>query len=497
MLVLFRPLFQKQAGNDVSRLIVIQCDSGHKNGELIACARYRIYDERAKALKKQEIQHTLGGVTHVLFVINLPHQVSNSSFVGFQGDPWVSYHIDELCPTSEDTVDPRRAISASISELFIGEYIDDIQLDLYSVPKPQQQKMSSDGSEDGSFEEQQSVFSSSVYSHPLEQQLHDESSEDESDEEEKNGESVVLQERSAEDTGEPLEKEFDANSDSEVISERGSFVDQEFHQHKDSKSPAEEMILLDFEGQAENGDILVTPSPGYEAIHKVRNESDLPSTKEESEPAALLPSLSTCDSDSEQEEEPSQDEDEEIDLSAVESTVLDQSPADEMILLDLEGQAENGDILVTPSPGYEAIHKVRNESDLPSTKEESEPAAPLPPLSTCDSDSEQEEEPSQDEDEEIDLSAVESTVLDQSAHDLEEQTVDMSDSFVDLSKFKYATTVNQRSIAQCKHLHTCIQAAASKINDTTKDRSTQRVTRLTKLIPRDPGKVIGKFDCTI
>lgn len=94
-------------------LVIIQCDSGHLNGNLIACARYRIYDLRAKADDKQ--------TTHVLFIIHLPHQhVANSSFVGFQGDPWISSHIDDLRPTSGTGVSAYEAIGLTISELFLG-----------------------------------------------------------------------------------------------------------------------------------------------------------------------------------------------------------------------------------------------------------------------------------------------------------------------------------------------------------------------------------------
>ena len=44
----------------------------------------------------------------------------------------------------------------------------------------------------------------------------------------------------------------------------------------------------------------------------------------------------------------------------------------------------------------------------------------------------------------------------------------------------------QHPRAQCRRLYGCIQAAASKVEDSTKDRSIQRVTRLTRLIERHP-----------
>ncbi len=93
-------------------VVIIQCDSGHLNGDLIACARYRIYDLRTKADEMQ--------MTHVLFIIHLPQQVASSSFVGFQGDPWISSHIDDLRPTSENAVSANLAIGLTISELFLG-----------------------------------------------------------------------------------------------------------------------------------------------------------------------------------------------------------------------------------------------------------------------------------------------------------------------------------------------------------------------------------------
>ena len=61
-------------------------------------------------------------VTHVLFVIHLPQLEVKSQFVGFQGDPWISVHIDDLRSTSEATVIPEQALITKISELFIGEF---------------------------------------------------------------------------------------------------------------------------------------------------------------------------------------------------------------------------------------------------------------------------------------------------------------------------------------------------------------------------------------
>lgn len=82
------------------------------NADLIACARYRTYDVRAKPENE--------GITHVLFIIHLSHHQEKSLFVGFQGDPWISVHIDDLRPTSDYSITPHQAISSSISKLFLG-----------------------------------------------------------------------------------------------------------------------------------------------------------------------------------------------------------------------------------------------------------------------------------------------------------------------------------------------------------------------------------------
>ena len=100
--------------------MIIQCDSGLHNSDLIACAKYRTYDEAVRAKNKNRIQNRDSGVTHVLFMIHLPPLVVKSQFVGFRGDPWISVHIDDLRQTSEATVIPEQAINAKLSELFIG-----------------------------------------------------------------------------------------------------------------------------------------------------------------------------------------------------------------------------------------------------------------------------------------------------------------------------------------------------------------------------------------
>ena len=108
--------FQRRAGDTHHSLLVIQCDSGHLNSDLIACARYRIYDKKTEATKRNEGE----GCTHILFLIHLPRHVVGSKFVGFQGDPWISTHIDNL-RASDDAITLHEAMGVSISQLFYGE----------------------------------------------------------------------------------------------------------------------------------------------------------------------------------------------------------------------------------------------------------------------------------------------------------------------------------------------------------------------------------------
>ena len=117
----FRPVFFREETQSEAKpfLVVVQCDSGHLNCDLIACARYRICDEAIKAKSGSDLK---GTITHLLFIIRIPQQEVESQFAGFQGDPWISVHIDELRHTFEATVQPDQAITVKISELFIGKH---------------------------------------------------------------------------------------------------------------------------------------------------------------------------------------------------------------------------------------------------------------------------------------------------------------------------------------------------------------------------------------
>ena len=116
-IVFYSPAFSRDPRD---KLLIIQSDSGHLYGDLIACARYRVDDEREKA----RLQRRRGqGTTHVLFIIHLPRRgvdkdKESSSFVGFQGGAWISAHIDDIRAPAEAALTLDEALSAPISELF-------------------------------------------------------------------------------------------------------------------------------------------------------------------------------------------------------------------------------------------------------------------------------------------------------------------------------------------------------------------------------------------
>lgn len=92
------------------KLLIVQSDYGEKNIDLIACARHRLMDERQR--------QTIYGVTHVLFIIQLPRVTGGTSFTSFQGGPWTCTHIDQLtCPPGINGV-VKHALSLPLNEFF-------------------------------------------------------------------------------------------------------------------------------------------------------------------------------------------------------------------------------------------------------------------------------------------------------------------------------------------------------------------------------------------
>ena len=71
-------------------MLIVQCEFGERKTDLIACARHRLKDEG------QRMTTCISGITHVVFIIQLPRVAGETSFASFQGGSWISTHIDEL-----------------------------------------------------------------------------------------------------------------------------------------------------------------------------------------------------------------------------------------------------------------------------------------------------------------------------------------------------------------------------------------------------------------
>ena len=122
-------MFEQQNDDMADSLLIIQCDSGHLYGDLIACARYRVDDER----ERSSYRWTHGRArTHILFIIHLPRaggsdgagggtRIKLGSFVGFQGGRWLSAHIDDLRTPSEAVLRLDDVVHTSISDLFYSD----------------------------------------------------------------------------------------------------------------------------------------------------------------------------------------------------------------------------------------------------------------------------------------------------------------------------------------------------------------------------------------
>ncbi|XP_052062680.1 E3 ubiquitin-protein ligase rnf213-alpha-like isoform X2 [Mytilus californianus] len=90
-------------------LLIIQCDSGDQNGDLIACARNALQDEL------QQIHHRVSNI-HVVLLIQLPG-IAGGCFTGFQCGLWHSVHIDDIHPAPKDIPSVAEMSGKSVSAL--------------------------------------------------------------------------------------------------------------------------------------------------------------------------------------------------------------------------------------------------------------------------------------------------------------------------------------------------------------------------------------------
>ena len=72
----------------------MQCEDGHQNNQLIACASYCIQDEKAQA-KQEAMQKDIQlRPAHVVFIIQLSRM--GKGFTGFQGKDYFTPSAENL-----------------------------------------------------------------------------------------------------------------------------------------------------------------------------------------------------------------------------------------------------------------------------------------------------------------------------------------------------------------------------------------------------------------
>ena len=114
-------------------LLIVQCDSTDQNLNLVACSRHLLIEEFREMEKELgEMEKELGEMdkdseedftscSHVLMIVQLPRVAGGCrEFVGVQGEEWLSVHIDELCPPSEEIPPIEALMDRSVSEIFEG-----------------------------------------------------------------------------------------------------------------------------------------------------------------------------------------------------------------------------------------------------------------------------------------------------------------------------------------------------------------------------------------
>ena len=116
----YRSVFQREPVDDC--LLIVQCESGHEYIDLIACARYRVLDEKTQASQFTKV------ITHVVFIISLPRRRGGTKFVGFQGGAWECYHMDSLLPPKDSLLTIKCALNTPINDILLECYTNKTEL---------------------------------------------------------------------------------------------------------------------------------------------------------------------------------------------------------------------------------------------------------------------------------------------------------------------------------------------------------------------------------
>ena len=335
---------------------------------------------RAKALLSQsQSSHT----THVLFIINLPVQVAQSSFVGFQGDPWVSCHIDELRPGEKGAITLEGAQGVAVSELFYGGL----------ERKPLQ------------YERQESDFTRNVEGMVFEHMISTENEENWEQEEEEH----------------------------EEVEEETTY-----------KEKIEEMMEIDIEGGEEDEEVV-----DKQEIEEEENMEEAAETGSEENGKGETKETGSEVSSEEEQEKTGNEENEKVGEDEAQSERI--------------SEGENSEV----------------EQDMKET-EDREKSGDM-----------------QVEDIEDDLSSSYSTQTSEEHMD-DKEIVRNSPNDVEITAS--VNTMSQRMktysdmYKQCVRLNSCIQAAASRLQDSNKQRATERVHLLINIIPRKPVFPLGTYN---
>ena len=85
--------------------------------DLVACSRHLLMEE-CREMEKELDEDNIG-LSHILMIVQLPRVAGGCpGFVSVQGEGWLSVHIDELCPPSEE-IPPIEALRGrSVSTIF-------------------------------------------------------------------------------------------------------------------------------------------------------------------------------------------------------------------------------------------------------------------------------------------------------------------------------------------------------------------------------------------
>ena len=123
--ILHRRDFWAKLGGRKS-LLIVQCDSTDQNLNLVACSRHLLIEEFREMEKElgemdKDSEEDFTSCSHVLMIVQLPRVAGGCrEFVGVQGEEWLSVHIDELCPPSEEIPPIEALMDRSVSEIFEG-----------------------------------------------------------------------------------------------------------------------------------------------------------------------------------------------------------------------------------------------------------------------------------------------------------------------------------------------------------------------------------------